>query len=345
MVHPKPASAERRALYAWLIGKPYDVAALPEAVRAFEAFKRDPTAPVPDVPFQMLTSLNLTPEHWGKIAQNAGWQMVRMNLNTFDRQCVFAIPGMTEKIAARLKDEAEIKRARVLPYQLMAAYVAASEDVPLEVREALQDAMEIAIANVPAIAGNIVVCPDVSGSMSSPVTGYREGASSAVRCIDVAALVAAAMLRVNTQARVLPFEYDVVEVGLNPRDSVMTNAQKLAAVGGGGTNCSAPLAKLNAERAKVDMVVFVSDNQSWMDAKTADRTELMAEWQKLKQRNRDAKLVCIDIQPYGSTQAPERDDILNVGGFSDAVFETIANFAAGQLGPAHWVGEIEKIAL
>jgi 60 kDa SS-A/Ro ribonucleoprotein len=345
MVHPKPAHAERRALYAWLIGKPYDVAALPEAVRAFEAFKRDATAPVPGVPFQMLTSLELTPEHWAKIAESAGWQMLRMNLNTFDRQCVFAIPGMTELIAARLKDEAEIKRARVLPYQLLSAYLAASEDVPMEVREALQDAMEIAIANVPALAGNIVVCPDVSGSMSSPATGYRQGASSKMRCIDVAALVAAAMLRVNKQARVLPFECDVVEVGLNPRDSVMTNAQKLASVGGGGTNCSAPLAKLNAERAKVDIVVFVSDNQSWMDRAGDDRTGVMAEWTNLKQRNRDAKLVCIDIQPYGTSQAAEREDILNIGGFSDAVFETIANFAAGQLGAAHWVGEIEKVTL
>jgi 60 kDa SS-A/Ro ribonucleoprotein len=215
----------------------------------------------------------------------------------------------------------------------------------MEVREALQDAMEIAIANVPALAGNIVVCPDVSGSMSSPATGYRQGASSKMRCIDVAALVAAAMLRVNKQARVLPFECDVVEVGLNPRDSVMTNAQKLASVGGGGTNCSAPLAKLNAERAKVDIVVFVSDNQSWMDRAGDDRTGVMAEWTNLKQRNRDAKLVCIDIQPYGTSQAAEREDILNIGGFSDAVFETIANFAAGQLGAAHWVGEIEKVTL
>lgn len=345
MVHPKPASAERRALYAWLIGKPYDVAALPDAVRAFEAFKRDPAAAVPDVPFQMLTSLELTPQHWARIAENAGWQMLRMNLNTFDRQCVFAIPGMAEKIAARLADEAEIKRSRVLPYQLMSAYMAASKDVPAEVRNALQDAMEIAIANVPAIKGSIVICPDVSGSMSSPVTGYRQGATSAVRCIDAAALFAAAMLRANRSARVLPFECDVVNVELNPRDTVLTNAEKLAAVGGGGTNCSAPLAKLNAERAAVDMVVFISDNQSWMDARRSDATGMMAEWTKLKGRNRDAKLVCIDIQPYGTTQAPERDDVLNVGGFSDAVFETVAAFASGKLGAEHWVAEIEKVTL
>ncbi len=225
----------------------------------------------------------------------------------------------------------------------MAAYAAASAEVPMIVREALQDAMEIAIANVPAIAGSVAICPDVSGSMASPATGTRKGATSAVRCIDVAALVAAAMLRANRSARVLPFENDVVEVALNPRDTVLTNAAKLAAVGGGGTNCSAPLAKLNAERAKVDLVVFVSDNQSWMDAGRADRTGMMAEWTKLKARNPRAKLVCIDIQPYGTTQAAERDDILNVGGFSDAVFEVIAAFANGSIGPAHWVGEIEKI--
>jgi hypothetical protein len=32
--------------------------------------------------------------------------------------------------------------------------------------------MELAIANVPAIEGQIVVCSDVSGSMKSPVTGH-----------------------------------------------------------------------------------------------------------------------------------------------------------------------------
>jgi 60 kDa SS-A/Ro ribonucleoprotein len=344
MVHPKPASAERRALYAYLIGKPYDVALMPETVRAFEAFKRDATQPVPDVPFQMLTALDLTPKHWTAIAKTAGWQMLRMNLNTFARHGVFAEERATQMIAQRLADKDAIRKARVLPYQLMAAYTAAGQGVPSEIREALQDAMEIALGNVPKIAGRVIVCPDVSGSMQSPVTGHRKGATSAVRCIDVAALMAAAMLRVNRGARVLPFEQSVVDLRLNPRDSVMSNAAKLAAIGGGGTNCSAPIAQLNAEKASADLVVFISDNESWMDAAKGGRgTELMKEWTKLKARNRAAKLVCIDIQPNRTTQAVERGDILNVGGFSDAVFEVIAAFASGQIGPAHWVGQIEQI--
>ncbi|WP_293861355.1 RNA-binding protein [uncultured Alsobacter sp.] len=346
MVHPRPATAARRALYGYLIGKPYDVSALPAIAADFEAFKRDLSRPVPAVPFQMLTALPLEPRHWVEIAQAAGWQMLRQNLNTFARHGVFEVEGFAEQLASRLADPSEIRRARVFPYQLMATWSACADGVPEVVRDALQTAMEIAIGNVPAFAGRVVVAPDVSGSMASPVTGHRKGATSAVRCIDVAALVTAAIVRRNPKARVLPFENDVVDVRLNPRDSVLTNAGKLAAIGGGGTNCSAPLARLVSERARVDLVVFISDNQSWVDAagRSPGATAVMANFQRLKALNPGAKLVAIDIQPYGTTQAPDRADILNVGGFSDRVFDVIGSFVAGE-GPGQFVRSIEAVDL
>lgn len=345
MVHPKPAEAWRAAWFAWLIGKPHDEAALPPATQAFERFKRDATGEPPDVPFQMLTALGMTPAQWAQVARAGSWQMVRQNLNTFARHGVFEQPGMAKAIAAKLRDPQAVARARVLPYQLMSAFKAAGEAVPAVVQDALQDAMELAIGNVPSLHGRVVVCPDVSGSMRSPVTGWAGSATSTVRCVDVAALVAAAVLRKNRRARVLPFDFDVVDLRMNPRDSVMTNAQKLAGIGGGGTRCSAPLARLNRERAQVDLVILVSDNESWMDARRSGATATMREWETLKQRNPGARLVCIDIQPHATTQAAERADILNVGGFSDVVFEMIANFAEGRMGAGHWVGEIEAVTL
>ena len=143
----------------------------------------------------------------------------------------------------------------------------------------------------------------------------------------------------------LPFEQKVVPLTLNPRDSVMTNAKKLASIGGGGTSCSAPLAQLNRERAVVDLVIMVSDNESWMDASHRGATQTMKEWEALKKRNPNARLVCIDIQPYRTSQAGERSDILNVGGFSDAVFGMVDQFARGKMNAEHWVGEIEQITL
>ncbi len=353
MVHPKPATATRAALYGYLIGQPYDAAALPELVKQFEAFKAGTASGncdaklVPDVPFQMLTSLDLSAANWKAIAANAPWQMTRMNLNTFARHDVFNDKAMVKQIADRLRYEPAIKKARVLPYQLLTAYTQCASNVPPEVREALQDAMEIAIGNVPAIKGKVYVCPDVSGSMHSPVTGVRKGATSVVRCVDVAALVAATFLRANRGAVAIPFKEAVVDLSLNPRDSVMTNAAKMAAIPPGGTNCSAPLAKLNSQKAKGDLVVFVSDNESWIDKASSRATATMEQWAMFKARNPNAKLVCIDLQPNRTAQAVDtgRQDVLNVGGFSDHVFEVIAHFADGTLNTNQWVGLIESVSL
>jgi 60 kDa SS-A/Ro ribonucleoprotein len=274
-----------------------------------------------------------------------------MNLNTFARHGVFKEAGLAELIAGRLRDERAIRKARVFPYQLLAAYLNTNGDgIPHAVREALQDAMEIAIGNIPNVEGKVYVFPDISGSMHSPVTGYRNGATSKVRCVDVAALVAAAVLRRNPRAEVIPFESKALEISLNQRDSVMTNAEKLASLPCGGTNCSAPLALLNRRQAQGDLIIYVSDNESWIDAPYYGRfgggaTETMNQWAEFKRRNPRARMVCIDIQPYGTAQAKEREDILNVGGFSDQVFDLIAEFASGRLSDDHWTAVIEAVEL
>jgi 60 kDa SS-A/Ro ribonucleoprotein len=340
MVHPLPADPERRAFYGWLLGKPYDVAALPAEIAAFEAWKLAPSGALPPVPFQWLMSHPLAPEQWAELAKTMGWQALRMNLNTLARNGAFSVPGVTDAVAARLSDLSALQHARVLPYQLMAAMGTANDAVPLKVQAALEEALEASVSNVPQVTGRVVVCPDVSGSMQSPATGYRKGATSKVSCTDVAALVAAAVLRANRDARVLPFAEEVVPVALDPHAGLAVNTAKLAAIAGGGTAVSAPLAQLNAEKVAVDLVIIVSDNQSWVDATKDRATATVREWNKIARRNRGARLVCIDIQPHGSSQASGRPDVLNVGGFSDAVFDVVARFAMGET--RDWVGIINE---
>jgi 60 kDa SS-A/Ro ribonucleoprotein len=343
MVHPKPATAARAALYGYLVGRARDSEALPPLVREFEAFKAGRRERVPDVPFQMLTALDLGAREWRAIAANASWQTTRMNLNTFARHGAFEDVEVTRMVANRLADRAAIERARVFPYQLLAAHAAADRAVPRQVLGALEDAMEIATANVPAFEGRVFVCPDVSGSMRSPITGTRQGATSAVRCVDVAALMAAAILRRNPDAEVLPFSVDVENVRVNPRDTVMTNATRLAAACGGGTCVSAPLARLNDRRERGDLVIVVSDNESWADAASGSGTATMEAWNLFRRRNPGARLVLLDIQPTKTTQAAEREDVLNVGGFSDRVFDVVRDFAAGRMGAGHWAGVIGAV--
>jgi 60 kDa SS-A/Ro ribonucleoprotein len=94
-------------------------------------------------------------------------------------------------------------------------------------------------------------------------------------------------------------------------------------------------------------VVFVSDNQSWVDA-TGHRhqgTAAMQEWRKLKVKNPKAKLVCIDIQPFTTSQAKGDAGVLNIGGFSDRVFDVVASFDKGGDDANHWVRMIEATEL
>ena len=82
-------------------------------------------------------------------------------------------------------------------------------------------------------------------------------------------------------------------------------------------------------------------------------TGVMTEWQQFvlnQQRlgpiNGNAakpNLICIDLQPATTTQAQDRDDILNVGGFSDAVFSVVASFLNDDAN--RFVSEVETIEL
>jgi 60 kDa SS-A/Ro ribonucleoprotein len=71
----------------------------------------------------------------------------------------------------------------------------------------------------------------------------------------------------------------------------------------------------------------------------------MEEWRRLKARNPRARMVCIDLQPYRTVQATHDDDVLNVGGFSDQVFEVAASFARGGFAGEHWLRIIEETAI
>ena len=353
LVHPKPTNKQRSALYGYLLDKEYNKKDLCQLAKSFESFKKDLKGEIPDVPFQMLTALPLTDAHWKQIAENATWNQIRMNLNTFARHGVLADKKMVDALATKLADSEQVKRSKTFPYQLFTAYMNVDSTVPVKLTNALQDAADSALDNIPEFDGKVYVMVDTSGSMGSPVTGNRGSVTTKMRCVDVAALFAAAILRKNPDTEIVPFDTSV-HVGhkFNPRDSIMTNAKTLASFGGGGTNCSAALEYVNKKAGKGDLVIYVSDNESWVDSGRSTSiwggnrgTATMNEWNKFKTRNPNEKLVCIDIQPNASTQAHDRDDILNVGGFSDQVFDVIARFVELGNNKDLWIKTIESVKL
>jgi 60 kDa SS-A/Ro ribonucleoprotein len=367
---------------------PATEADLPATVQALQAFRRAGSAEVQikalegkSIRWDLLADQAQGPEVWKLIARQMAPQALRMNLNTLLRHEVFgpyhsdqktsgkiskviqdslglksrqSDREMIEYVAGRLQDADEIRRSGQFPYQYLAAYLNADPALPHEIKSALHRAAEIACGNVPKLPWPVVIGLDVSGSMNSPVTGSRgRGASTKMRCVDVAALFAAAILRRNPDSVVIPFDTNAYDVRIDPQDSILSLAEQLAKYGGGGTNCSIPLAHATTTYRNREFagVILVSDNESWVGQGRAGSTAVMTEWEKfVKNQFRlgghsipSPKLICIDVQPYGTTQAPERRDILNVGGFSDAVFSVVSSFVGDDVN--RFVAEVEAVEI
>ena len=56
-------------------------------------------------------------------------------------------------------------------------------------------------------------------------------------------------------------------------------------------------------------------------------------------------MICVDLAPGITTQAPTDKSVMNIGGFSDAVFDVIAGFVEAKDGASFWVKQIESIKL
>jgi 60 kDa SS-A/Ro ribonucleoprotein len=351
MARPKPNTPEKNSLFGYFMNKEVEFDSLPEVVREYEKWKATKEGPVPDVDFRMLDALGLGEKEWSEIARNAPWMMTRMNLNTFARHGVFKNKEVTKLVADRLRDKKQIAEAKQFPYQMFVAWreTNANNDIPFDVKDALQDAMEISIDNVPSLPGNGFVCLDTSGSMGSPITGHDEnGKASTVTCVEVAGLIASSIIRKNRSAQLWTFKSDAVKVDLNPRDTVITNTQKLSHAGG-GTNISSPLKNLNALKAKGDWVLYVSDYESWLDSGCSswygNATALAGEWDEFKKRNPNARLICCDLTPINNNQINQRKDVLQVGGFSDQVYNVVSSFVEHGDDADHWVKLIEETPL
>lgn len=386
MARPRPKDNMRRALFGWLIGNPSDKWApasendLPNEVLQLIRYRMAETEQEQveivsklSVRWDLLASAAKGPAVWAGIARRMGPQALRMNLNTLMRQNVFdgANSGwvsqiaekmgmteprinMVEDVAERLADVDSIVRSRQFPYQYFAAYLNAADDMPMSIHSALQKAAQVACGQIPSMPGPVIIGVDVSGSMGMSATGHRgRSKTSKVRCVDVAALFAAAIKRRNPDSVVIPFDtkcYDL-DFALEGDGSILEFASKLSRFGGGGTNCSLPIELANTTLSEYQFAgaILVSDNQSWVGNGRRGSTALMSQWQNFVDNqvrlnsNANPKLICIDIQPYGTAQAPERQDILNVGGFSDSVFAIASAFLESD--QSRFVVEIEAVEI
>ncbi|AGZ40545.1 TROVE domain-containing protein [Actinoplanes friuliensis] len=120
---------------------------------------------------------------WEGVIPSMGYFALLRNLRNFDAAGVS--DAVAEQVAARLCDPDEVAKSRVLPMRFLSSYNAAPS---LRWAYPLEKALQLALANVPALDGRTLILIDTSGSMNSDFS--RDGS---LRCWDAATVFGLAL--------------------------------------------------------------------------------------------------------------------------------------------------------
>lgn len=378
LVHPRPATDEQRALFGYLIDKEpgpetYLYTALPQSIRQLLAFLADPeNKPLPermDI-FQYIGQMPEVPAKWFELAQKMSWTQLIKSLNTLGRHKAFEVADAEAWAATKLAERAAILKSRVFPTQMLAAYRAIQ---PAESRHgwyqpterkpdawnpsamlkgALATALDISVENAPQLPGRSLIGIDCSGSMTFSITGDDgSGDASAVRVVDCAAVFGAALMRQNPDSVVVPYDGQIHPLRWLPSDPCLSLADKIADIGGGATHTQLVFQKANELTNPPDNIIVLSDSEAWVGQGRYGSAS-MESLARLKQRKPDVKVVCWNLQATPSTLLTG-PGVLNIGGWSDALWDVVANFLTSgtvdEVVAAEdvdvWVREVEAIDL
>lgn len=264
------------------------------------------------LPMEVVTGvMRPTPRVWNEILQQAPMMNMLMNLNTYKRHKVLQNPKNVEHIVGKLTSEEAITRSRLLPFRFYAAYRHFEGEPAIE--EALRTAIDLSFINVPKIPGKVCIAPDVSGSMWMPISQ-----KSKLQCIDIAGVFAAAIMKKCDSPTVLPFGTEVHTPKFAPTDSIMTIAQSISSIRGGGTHLAAPLEELIRRREHVDIFIGITDSEEWVGRGFLDA------WGRYKEINDNAKAFLIQIVSYKDRVVPpDEPNVWYIYGWSDKVLDYI----------------------
>jgi len=288
------------------------------------------------LPYEVVTGSvkKMTPRIWEALLYQAPYFNLIRNLNNFFRNGVFDKKENLDYAVRRITNEKAIKQSKLFPFRFYVAYRMLGDFRGAErLKNALHIALEKSVTNIPKLNGKVAIASDVSGSMSSNLTGDY----SVVQCCDLVGLFTGCLVKKCSEMPiVLPFDHDVREdiaSNVYEKETVMEIASCFGAWG--GTSLSAPVEWLIKKREPVDYFIAFTDNEEWVG-----RSFLVAFLDYKQTIAPKCKAYLVTLLPYRDSPVPPQiEDVYFIYGWSDAVLKYITT------DPKEQLREVEKEAL
>lgn len=299
LTHPKPANAEREAIYKRL---------MTGELKNTETWESKLSKAGQDGETEEQVA-ELKGAAWKDLLEQnkLGYFALLRNL----RNIIVQAPDCVDLACKALLNAEEIKKSLVFPFRFMTAIDAVDElvdthfDAVNKIKFAIDGAIEISLNNVPRFDGTTLVVLDKSGSMCGKPS-------------RIGSLFTAVMIKANPNAHLMFFATHAQYVQLDSRVPVWLLANIIgdSSVVYGGTNFHTIFL---AAQQKYDRVVILSDMQGWMGDSVAPTRELN---QYKAKHAADPFIYSFDLSAYGSMQF-KSDKVFCIAGFSDKIFNIV----------------------
>jgi len=241
-----------------------------------------------------------------------GYMALLRNLNNLIKY------GVGEKVldmvAKKLSDPVEVAKSKQLPFRFVTAYDNVHGNRVLT--DAIADAMEHALSNVPTLPGKTLIAIDSSGSMSGDP-------------MKKASIFGAALAKANKNSDVILYDTDVKELAnFNSKTPVIDLSKSIERQAmGGGTETSLVFQYAIAKKIRYDRVIILSDNESWTEGWRGNSVQDF--YKAYRGTGADPFVYAIDIQGYGTSDV-KGGKVFHLCGWSERLLDFIGRIEEGE---------------
>ncbi len=350
---PVPVRETQKQLFAWAVGKPAAVEALP-LVSAFEAAKAaSSSAEVAEIvrtsrlPRECVPTMHLQDRGVWLALLESGMPLTALVRNLGKLTAVGALRPLsstTTTVVERLGDVRQLRTARLHPLAILVAqrvYASGRGDkgaltwtpVP-EIVEALERAFRLAFDVVEPAGRRFMLGLDVSGSMGSgrvagsPLTPREAAAAMALVLAATEPRTVTAAFTAGGSSTWRPGQHPISLLPLRASQTLQGVIAMTSSLPFGGTDCALPMRYAAQRGLEIDWFVVLTDSETW----AGDVHPVKALQAYRQQSGIDARLVVVGMVANGFTIADPTDrGMLDVVGFDTATPSVISAFARGEL--------------
>lgn len=237
--------------------------------------------------------------------------------------------GVIQTVVDKLTNQEYLHKSRIHPLNVLIALKTYDQgrgflgsnnwNVVPQVVDALNDAFYASFANVEPTGKRFLIGIDVSGSMSSAVSGVRN-----LSCAEAAGAMAMTVMRTEQKYSVMAFHNGMMDVGISARQNLNEVLRKISNINYGGTDCSLPMQYALKHKMEVDMFVVITDNET--NHGYIHPSQALVQYRQ--QTGINAKLAVLAMSS-GEFSIADPDDagMLDCIGFDSSVPHVLAEFA------------------